>query len=203
MKTITFYNNIINPTIVNLQKKVFNHFGFDIDQINVTDWVSHGKSVDDYLKLITDPREIIVLFDIDAIPLNSTIIKDAVKWCSDNIGIYSVAQKAVNLKNPIIHAAPSFMVFSIETFNLLGRPTFTTNLRSDCGGEMTHSARDKGIEIRMLYPSNVETPHSQLDGPIMFGYGTTYGHQIYHSFESRFKSKDGYFINKCNSILKV
>jgi hypothetical protein len=67
---------------------------------------------------------------------------------------------------------------------------------------MTHSARDKGIEIRMLYPSNVETPHSQLDGPIMFGYGTTYGHQVYHSFESRFKSKDGYFINKCNSILK-
>ena len=101
MKTITFYNNIINPTIVNLQKKVFNHFGYDIDQINVTDWVSHGKSVDDYLKQITDPREIIVLFDIDAIPLNSTIIKDAVKWCSDNIGIYSVAQKAVNLKNPI------------------------------------------------------------------------------------------------------
>jgi hypothetical protein len=47
MRIITFYNNIINPTIVNLQKRVFNHFGYDIDQINVTDWVSHGKSVDD------------------------------------------------------------------------------------------------------------------------------------------------------------
>ena len=201
MRIITFYNNIINPTIVNLQKKVFNHFGYDIDQINVTDWVSHGKSVDDYLSVITDPKEVIVLFDIDSIPLNTTIINDAVKWCTENISIYSVAQKAISLKNPIIHAAPSFMVFSIETFNLLGRPTFTTNGRSDCGGEMTHSARDKGIEIRMLYPSHVETPHSQLDGPVMFGYGTTYGHQLYHAFESRFKARDGYFINKCNSIL--
>jgi hypothetical protein len=201
MRIITFYNNIINPTIVDLQKKVFNHYGYEINQINVTDWVSHGKSVDDYLSSITDPKEIIVLFDIDSIPLNTTIIHDAVKWCSENVGIYSVAQKAVNLKNPIIHAAPSFMVFSIETFNLLGRPTFTTNVRSDCGAEMTHSARDKGIEIRMLYPSHVETPHSQLDGPVMFGYGTTYGHQIYHAFESRFKARDGYFINKCNSIL--
>jgi hypothetical protein len=201
MRIITFYNDIINPTIVNLQKRVFNHFGYDIDQINVTDWVSHGKSVDDYLSVITDPKEIIVLFDIDSIPLNTTIINDAAKWCSENIGIYSVAQKAVKLKNPIIHAAPSFMVFSIETFNILGRPTFTTNVRSDCGGEMTHSARDKGIEIRMLYPSHVETPHSQLDGPVMFGYGTTYGHQLYHAFESRFKARDGYFINKCNSIL--
>jgi len=202
MRVITFYNEIVNPQFAELQKKVFNKFGYDIYQIYVKNWVTHGKAVDDYLSLINDENEIIVLFDIDSIPMNDTIIHKAVNWCKDNVGIFSLAQKAVKLKNPIIHAAPAFMVFSIKTFNILGRPSFETNLRSDCGGEMTHSAREKGVEIRMLYPNHVESPYAPLDGPILFGYGTTYGNEIYHAFESRFKQRDSFFLNKCHSILK-
>jgi hypothetical protein len=201
MRVITFYNEVVNPQFAELQKKVFNKFGYDIDQIYVKNWVTHGKAVDDYLSSINDENEIIVLFDIDSIPLNDTIIHKAVNWCKDNIGIFSCAQKAVKLKDPIIHAAPAFMVFSLKTYNFLGRPTFETNLRSDCGAEMTHSARDKGVEIRMLYPSHVESPYAQLDGPIQFGYGTTYGNEIYHAFESRFRKRDSFFLNKCNHIL--
>lgn len=198
---ITFYNHIINPNFPILQKKVFEKFGLEINQIFVNDWKSHGDCMDDYLKDKNDENEVIVLFDIDSIPLNAQIVPNAIAWCKDNIGIFSVAQRAVKLDNPIIHAAPSFMVFSIKTYNQLGRPTFTTNIRSDCGAEMTHNAREKGIEIRLLYPTHVESPHAQLDGYIKFGYGTTYGHSIYHAFESRFKTKDSFFINKCNWIL--
>jgi hypothetical protein len=201
MRIITFYNNIVNPEIVRLQKQVFQKYEYDIDQINVTDWVSHGKSVNNYLSNIHDENEVIVLFDIDSIPLNNTIIHKAVDWCKNNIGIYSMAQRAPKIKNAIIHAAPAFMVFSIKTYNLLGRPDFETNYRSDCGAEMTHSAREKGIEVKMLYPSHVETPHTILEGDIYFGYGTTYDNEIYHAFESRFKQRDGYFINKCRKIL--
>jgi hypothetical protein len=201
MRIITFYNHIINPQIIDLQKQVFNKFGYDIDQIKVIDWVSHGKSVDDYLSNVTDENEIIVLFDVDSIPLNNQIIHKAVDWCKDNIGIYSMAQRAPKIKNAIIHAAPAFMVFSMKTYNELGRPSFETNYRSDCGAEMTHSANEKNIEVKMLYPTNVETPHTILKDDIYFGYGTTYGDEIYHAFESRFKRRDGYFINKCNHIL--
>lgn len=201
MRIITFYNHIINPQIIDLQKQVFNKFGYDIDQIKVIDWISHGKSVDDYLSNVTDENEIIVLFDVDSIPLNNQIIHKAVDWCKDNIGIYSMAQRAPKIKNAIIHAAPAFMVFSMKTYNELGRPSFETNYRSDCGAEMTHSANEKNIEVKMLYPTNVETPHTILKDDIYFGYGTTYGDEIYHAFESRFKRRDGYFINKCNHIL--
>lgn len=197
---ITFYNEKINPQVVELQKKVFNKFGLDINQIKPSNWVSHGQSVDDFLNTITDPNEIIVLFDIDCIPLDGEIVPTAIKWCSENIGIFSMAQKAMKLKNPIIHAAPAFMVFSKKTYDFLGRPTFNTNLRSDCGAEMTHAARNLGVEIRMLYPNHVEVPHSYFDGYLQFGYGTTYGNKIYHSFESRF-NKDSYFIKKCEEIL--
>lgn len=201
MRVITFYNQVVNPNFVDLQKKVFHKYGYDIDQINVKNWTTHGDAVNQYLSNINDENEIIVLFDIDCIPLNDSVIHKAVDWCRNNVGIFSLAQKAVKLKDPIIHAAPAFMVFSIKTYNLLGRPSFETNLRSDCGAEMTHAARQKGVEIRMLYPSHVESPYAQLDGPIQFGYGTTYGHEIYHAFESRFKQRDSYFLNKCNSIL--
>ena len=200
---VTFYNEVISPEILDLQKKIFNKFGLEINQIFVKNWKNHGESVDEYLKLKNDPKEIVVLFDIDCIPLNNTIVPNAVKWCSQNVGIFSVAQKAVKLKLPIIHAAPSFMVFSIETFNILGRPSFTTNIRSDCGAEMTHNARQKGVEIRMLYPTYIDSPHSYLDGYIQFGYGTNYENKIFHSFESRHKKKDNFFIKKCNEILGI
>jgi predicted subunit of tRNA(5-methylaminomethyl-2-thiouridylate) methyltransferase len=201
MRIITFYNEVVNPSFVDLQKKIFHKYGYDIEQINVKHWTTHGDAVNQYLSKINDENEIIVLFDIDCVPLNNTIIHKAVDWCKNNIGIFSLAQKAVKLKDPIIHAAPAFMVFSVKTYNFLGQPSFETNLRSDCGAEMTHSAREKGIEIRMLYPSHVESPYAQLDGTIQFGYGTTYGNEIYHAFESRFRQRDSFFINKCNSIL--
>lgn len=203
MRIVTFYNDIVNSEIVDLQRKVFQKYGYNIEQIKVTNWVSHGKSVDDYLSKINDVDEIIVLFDIDSIPLNNSIIHRAVEWCQNNIGIFSMAQRAPKIKNAIIHAAPAFMVFSVNTYNLLGRPSFETNYRSDCGAEMTHSAIEKNIEIKMLYPTHVETPHTVLKDDIYFGYGTTYGDEIYHAFESRFRKRDGYFLNKCKNILSL
>lgn len=198
---VTFYNEKITPIIPKLQKDVFNYFGYEINQIFVSDWVSHGNSIDNFLSDKFNEDDVIVIFDIDSIPLNKNIINDCIHWCKNNIGVFSVAQKTIKLRNPIIYAAPSFMVFSIKTYNLLGRPSFCTNERSDCGAEITHNARNLGIEVRLLYPSHVELPHTELDGYIKFGYGTTYGNNIYHAFESRFKQRNSYFINKCNSIL--
>jgi hypothetical protein len=204
MNIITFYNDKINKEFPILQKKVFQKYKQDIKQILIKDWVSHGKHIDDYLNTISDENEIIVLFDIDCIPLNEEIIIKAVKWAKENIGIYSMSQTAKYLNYPIIHSAPAFMVFSIKTFNKLGRPSFLPNKRSDCGAEMTWSAREKGIDVFLLYPSHCESPHTKLEngqGSIMFGHGTTYGNSIYHAFESRFSKLDGFFINKCKKIL--
>lgn len=201
---VTFYNQKINDEFPKLQKKVFEKFGQNINQIKIDNWVSHGKHVDDFLNEIKDENEIIVLFDIDCIPLNNEIIPKSIKWAKENIGIYSMAQTAAQLGYPIIHAAPAFMTFSIKTYNFLGRPTFTTNKRSDCGAEMTWSAREKGVDVFLMYPTSVEAPQTKVEngqGSIMFGLGTTYGNSIYHAFESRFRNKDSFFLNKCNQIL--
>jgi len=206
MKIITFYNENINPIVVDYQKKVFKHFKYDINQINVLNWVSHGQSVDDYLKTINDPNEVIVLFDIDCIPLNKTIIHHAIKWCEENDGIFGNSQLAPKLKEPhntFIYVAPSFMVFTMKTYEKLGRPTFTTTERSDCGGEITHFAKEKNVKIKYLYPTSVDVPTFKLKDDIWFGYGTNYENNTYHSFESRFRKKDSYFLNKCKNILNI
>lgn len=197
---ITFFNDIISQDIVVLQKKIFDKFNLNLQQIKPDKWINHGICVDEYLNQINDENEVIALFDIDSIPLNEWIVPYAMKWCSENIGIFSVAQKSPNLVSTI-HAAPSFMVFSIKTYNFLGRPSFVETDRSDCGGEMTYSARDKGVEVRLLYPTNSDIPAWSLDQYYKFGYGTNYENKIYHSFESRFNKKNSLFINKCNEVL--
>jgi hypothetical protein len=198
----TVYNDKINQNIVDLQKKIFEIYGESINQIKIDNWVSHGKSIDDILEKMVNPEDVVVIFDIDSIPLNSDIISKSVKWCQENVGFISVAQRAVKLKNPIIHGGPAFMVFSIDTFNKLGRPSFETNLRSDCGAEMTYEARERGIEVRLMYPTSVEREDFILDGNIKFGMGTNYENNIYHAFESRFDKRSHYFINKCETIIK-
>ena len=197
---ITFFNDIISQDIVVLQKKVFDKFNLDLQQIKPDKWINHGTCVDEYLNKIEDENEVIALFDIDSIPLNEWIVPYAMKWCSENIGIFSVAQKSPNLVSTI-HAAPSFMVFSMKTYNFLGRPSFLETKRSDCGGEMTYSAREKGVEVRLLYPTKCENQTWPLDQYYMFGHGTNYENKIYHSFESRFNKKNSLFINKCNEVL--
>lgn len=197
---ITFYNDIIDQEIVLSQKKVFDKFNLNLQQIKPEKWVNHGTCVDQYLNQIKDENEVIVLFDIDSIPLNEWIVPYAIKWCQENIGIFSVAQKHPKLISTIL-AAPSFMVFSMKTYNFLGKPSFLETNRSDCGGEMTYTAREKGVEIRLLYPTVSDIPSWSLDEYYKFGYGTNYENKIYHSFESRFNKKNSLFINKCNEVL--
>jgi hypothetical protein len=123
---------------------------------------------------------------------------------TNNVGLFGNAQVAPKLKPPhnkFIFAAPSFLVFSIRTYNELGRPSFNTTHRSDCAGELSHIATEKGILINLLLPNHAEIINFDLDENHTFGYGTTYGNNTYHAFESRFGKKDVFFINKCNSIL--
>lgn len=206
MQIITFYDKKIKPLVVDLQRRVFERYGFTINQIMVDNWTTHGDAVDNYLKNLNDPDEIIVLFDIDAIPLNKKIIPLAVDWAKNNIGLFGNAQVAPKLKSPnnkFIYAAPSFLVFSVKTYNILGRPSFNTTQRSDCGGELSHIAKEKGLPVNLLLPNHAEIANFDLDGVHSFGYGTTYSNNTYHAFESRFGKKDVFFINKCNSILGI
>ncbi len=198
---ITFYTDNIDPRIPEMQKKVFEKLGMEIVQLK-PDWKGHGGTIDEWLKeFYIAQNEVLVLWDIDCIPLNTNIVNEAIAF-ADTGGIMGVAQKASHIPNSIIYAGPAFLAFSIKTWNALGCPTFACTERSDCAGELTHLAREKGVEVCLLYPSHVEKPMWELDGPIKFGKGTTFQNSIYHAFYSR-KDNGDMFIKKCEEVLNA
>jgi len=196
----TFYNHRIKEEIVKSQKSIFDLYNQKISQIFLNDWPGHGKAVDNYLNNLSEDWEYFMLFDIDCIPLDKYIIPETIEWVKNNVGIFSVAQKASHIPNSIVYASPAFISFSRETYNLLGKPSFLPTSRSDCGAELTYIANEKGIQVKLMYPTKVEVPKWELNDKKMFGYGTNYENRIYHSFESRF-NRNNLFINKCNEIL--
>lgn len=201
---ITFYTDNIDPKIPEMQKAVFNKFGLEINQIKLSgaDWKGHGGSIDDFINevFLHSEDNILVLWDIDCIPLNLDIVNEAISF-ADNGGIFGIAQKASHIPNSIIYSAPAFTAISRETYALIGQPKWACTDISDCGGMITHFAREKGVEVRLLYPTSVIKPLWSLDGYIMFGKGTTFGkNDIYHAFYSR-KDNGNMFVDKCNELL--
>ncbi|CAB4159540.1 hypothetical protein UFOVP699_276 [uncultured Caudovirales phage] len=198
----TFYNERIDKNVVAYQKRVFDHFGISLNQVMPENWGTHGSAVNDYINSLGDSWEYFVLFDIDCIPLTRTVVQESIDWALSHTGILGVAQRANHIKDSILYAGPAFLVFSRKTFDLLGRPSFSGNSRSDNGGELTYECVSRGYEVNLLYPSHVEVPKWKLTDDSMFGLGTTFENKIFHNFESRNGRNHG-FINKCEKVLKI
>lgn len=203
---VTFYNESVDPLVPAMQKLVFEKLGLKIHQYKMEGdaWKGHAGTIDnflnDYYQLPTNTENVLVFWDIDCIPLNADIVNEAIAF-ADAGGIMGIAQKANHIPNSIIYSAPAFTAISKDTYIALGSPKFACTPRSDCGGEITHSARKYGVEVRLLYPIHSEIPLWQLDGDIMFGKGTTFGkNDIYHAFYSR-KDNTDMFVRKCNELL--
>lgn len=196
---VTFYNDRINNEIVEYQKKVFDYFSLDLNQIHCKDWPGHGHLVDRHINSLGENWEYFVLFDIDCIPLDKDIINEGINWSKNNLGLFSVAQRHYK-KSEVVYASPAFLVFSKKTYDLLGKPTFVETERSDVAGELTHKCIEMNLDLNIIYPTSVEQERWILTGNKKFGVGTNYGNRIYHAFESRFDNSK-IFVNKCKEVL--
>lgn len=196
---VTFYNDKIDDQIVQYQKKVFDHFGLKINQINSPTWPGHGHLVDEYIKSLNDNWDVFVLFDIDSIPLDNKIIDEGIEWAKNNLGLFSVAQRHYR-KSEVVYASPAFLIFSKKTYDTIDRASFVETRRSDVAGELTHKCIEKKLQVKLMWPSSVEEEKWILKDDQKFGRGTTYENRIYHAFESRMNNVSS-FVNKCKEIL--
>ena len=96
---ITVYNEVIPNVVVEGQRKVFEKFGEKIIQIKPKVWGGHAHTVDEYLK--NNNWDHAIVFDIDCIPLNKNVVKDAREWILNNVGLYSVAQNPNHIQNAV------------------------------------------------------------------------------------------------------
>lgn len=221
-KIVSFYGNDLPNEIILLQKKVFNFFEIDVEQIpfkNNLNADRHAEAIQDYLNLEND-WDSITLFDVDCIPISSDCITKAINYISDNNTIYGNAQ-ASNLfdinpfKTPPF-IAPSFLSFSrkvweeskCKNFRFTHYPNPDGNITEVDVAEMFSRENEKqGRRLVFSYPIKCERDHTwKYDGhfgypKFSYGNGTEYESGTFHNFQIRIPDKQIVFIDYCKKIL--
>lgn len=200
MKIVSFHNGNLNPDIIKYQRLVFEHFGYQVEQVETG--LPHGEAIDEYLK---KPFDKIAIFDIDCIPLNNDWHRRAFDG-----KVYAAAQQANHIKGTGVYASPAFMCFDTFIYNALKHPSFKAHAKGDVGSMVTIQLEKLGKHPDLLWPIHVKVPKWDLGVNSCFGLGTTYGTrlikerihkpEVYHAFESRMGNGQ-MFIDKCKEVL--
>jgi len=132
---MSMYWDNIDPVIIEAQKRVFDHLGFDVTQVEATG-VAHGVWMDNALSAMSLDDSVLFV-DIDCFPLTASIVNYAFEIAE--IGkICGAAQTANHLKDAgLIYAAPSFLCFSVKTWDALGRVSMSASVHNDAAMELT------------------------------------------------------------------
>jgi hypothetical protein len=204
-KIVSFYAENLNPIIVELQKKVFDKVGIPLIQIPFIG--THGSAIREYLE--TNDWDLITLFDVDCIPLSSSVI-DKVLEVVDNDTIYGNAQ----ISNSTPYVAPSFMSFTRDLFETSIHKSFegayyhddNDNLfEADCAEIFGKENLRRGKKLVLNYPTDVIQPKWTYDGDetypsFVYGNGTTFN-DTYHNFQIRHSENQNLFIDFVNNFL--
>ncbi len=216
------YYKGLNPEVRFYQKKVFEHFNLEIEQIEVEP-VGFGDSLT--LPKILNSRtdwEFATIFDIDCIPLTADVFKNYFSLEEYKNTLYGNAQASNvfvgEIKSPP-YVSPHFMTLSRELwddmYTKLGPALFIpvpypnpdgVVTQADRGERLTRETEKLGYKLKIEYPTEVKIPKWSYGGefgmePFTFGVGTTYGNLTYHNYEIRIEGYQELFIEKCNSIL--
>jgi hypothetical protein len=184
VQTLSMHWNNIDPAIIDGQRRVFESLGLPLRQVNA-DRVRHGPWMNSVLEDL-GAGDTVLIFDIDAFPLNSAIVERALA-VADAGGVFGLAQTANHRPTrDQIYAGPMCLAVSIATWQALGRPDMKSSDRLDAGQALSVAAMAAGRPIELLYPTNCISPRWPLANRGVFGIGTFYGdNEVFHLFESR------------------
>jgi hypothetical protein len=202
----TAYFESLDPRFISYQKKVFDKFGVEINQILVEPnllnrgFNSHGTLLTELSR--NEDVDYLMFFDADAIPLKSNFIDIILDRIHGKRAIIGIEQRTNHVKDSIPYAGPACFAISKETYNELGQPAYNETPRSDVAEELTHIGREKGFEINVFKFSRCEVPLWELGDGRKFGTASTYEDLMFHNFESRNSEKVEYFIGKCKEVLE-
>ena len=90
--------------------------------------------------------------------------------------------------DPLIYAAPCFLVVPTKIYQQVGRPTLDVTPRCDAAGELTIACREHGVKVKCLQPNYCHVPKDKLGNVVRYGLGTVSGHCIFHGFETTYLS---------------
>lgn len=205
-KIVSFYAKDLNPVIAELQKKVFDKVGIPLIQIPFTG--THGSAIKEYLE--NNEWDLITIYDVDCVPLTSTVIDKVLDIVDDNI-IYGNAQ----VSNSTPYAAPSFMSFTRNLFETSVHKSFEgayyqddsgNTFEADCAEVFGKENLRRGKKLILSYPTEVIQPKWTYNGngeypSFVYGNGTTFDSNTYHNFQIRHSENQNLFIDFVNNFL--
>lgn len=202
-RVIAFHNGNINDQVMQMQKKVFTHFGIPLEQIFTP--LRHPLAIDNFLK--SEEWDNLLIFDIDCIPLNLHAYTKALDVMFERpLILRGNAQRSSHIKGSRPFVAPSYIGLTRQLWEKTGRFSFMDADNGDVGELFSREVEKIGCYIDLIMPTHVEVPKWQIQvfpKNIWFGLGTTFG-DTYHSFESR-ENAEGTdrFLAKCKHVLNA
>ncbi|WP_313516565.1 hypothetical protein [Pseudomonas sp.] len=197
-RVLSLYWNNVSPDLVSAQSRVFNFFGYPIEQQNLHG-VDHGAWMEKVLNSAADD-EVVVIVDIDCIPLSAEAIGRAVRVAQDG-AIFGCAQSANHIDHRFIYAAPMFLALTGRTWRLLDTPSLKANEQYDVAGRLSAVARQRGVLVELAYPTCAAVPRWLLGDTSTYGLFTIFEGQYLHLFESRNTALVHSFVDLANSLV--
>lgn len=184
-------------------KRVCDHFELPVNYYNLNG-VRHGTWMDEVLKL--SDSDIIGFFDIDCVPTNKEIIKQAINYCVKNNSFIGIAQASNHIPpSSHIFAAPAFFFITKSCYLSLDCPSFCETNRSDVAQEVSYRAEELSKPYKAIYPKYFEKPSTEgvwkLGNYGKFGVGTYFNGGIYHLYQGRFSNNIELFTKRCDQII--
>jgi len=221
-KIVSFFGNNVPKEIVVLQKKVFDFYEINIEQISFKENTNndrHAIAIEDYLVYNND-WDSITLFDVDCIPIKKDCIDIALEYIKDNKTIYGNAQASnlfdINLYKTPPFVAPSFISFTKELWENSNCKSFKFSHYPNPNGYLTEvdvaemftrENEKQGNTIVLAYPIKTLTDYTwKYDGSFgykkfSYGNGTEFESGTFHNFQIRVPDKQKIFIDYCNKLL--
>lgn len=198
VRIFTLYWKNVDLRLVNAQRKVFEKFGFNIEQHNYHG-MDHGIWMEGIFNSAAD-EDVIIIVDIDCIPLNSSAVKQAI-ISARNGKVFGCAQAANHIDYHYVYAGPMFLSLTGKTWRNAGKPSLQADDEFDVGGRLSFSAQQAGHSLDLIYPSDVAVPKWLLGESHIFGPFTIYENSFLHLFESRNKDLVNCFVDISQDIV--
>jgi len=225
---ISFYMNNTPRAVIDAQAEVVAKMAPGMTFLQVNTRRSHGESIDIALDTLLPKmdKDLLVLLDIDAIPLRESAIPTLINMTRDGVRLAGAPQASNHLPEPWCHdifVAPCVMALSRSAWVSVGKPSAVPTVKSDVAQEITrrfHQYGDPGntpVTMDVISydgrPHPVQLPDGRIDAPPFwklgqrgrYGLNTIYGIQsrplFFHSFQSFAPGQNERFIATCKKVL--
>lgn len=199
-RVVSLYWNNVDPRLVAAQKLIFASLNIELDQ-QLRHGLEHGEWMQEQLNSTGDDH-VLIIVDIDCAPLNTAVLDRAVLSARSG-KVFGCAQAANHRDKNAIYAGPMFLALSGATWRRLGCPSLRADKSFDVGGRLTHAAQLHGVDVELLYPSEVAVPKWNLGQRGVFGLFTVYEGSVVHLFESRNKALLECFVELSDALSRA